>query len=116
MAEQDVKEVEVQYKLYHRRWFMLFMFVCFEIGNNVQWLEYSIIANLVTKYYNVPNAFVDWTSMIFMATFLPLIFPASYFLNKKVSKKFMFWLPSSGMKSFMYIIEAATERHRCSDV
>ena len=86
MADTETKQ-EVQVQLYHRRWFILFIFVCFEIGSSLQWIQYSIINNLVTKYYNVESSAVDWTSMIFMAVYIPLIFPASYFQDKVVSKK-----------------------------
>jgi len=33
------------------------------------------------KYYDVLDYTVDMTSMIFMITYIPLIFPASYLLN-----------------------------------
>ena len=84
-AEVDTKqEAKVEWKLYRRRWLMLFIFLSFEIGNNFQWIQYSIIVNYITKYYNVSSAAVDWLSMIFMAVFVPLVFPASYLLDKLV--------------------------------
>ena len=43
-----------------------------------------IITNILEKYYGVPTLAVSWTSMIFMVTYIPLIFPASWFLQKKV--------------------------------
>jgi FLVCR family feline leukemia virus subgroup C receptor-related protein len=61
------------------------MYVCFAFVNNVQWIQYAIINNLVIRYYNVGAVAVDWTSIIFMATYAPLIFPALYLLEKKVS-------------------------------
>lgn len=51
----------------------------------MQWIQYSIIANIVRRYYNVTNFQVDMTSMIYMITYIPLIFPASYLLDKLVS-------------------------------
>ncbi|KAJ9580079.1 hypothetical protein L9F63_004271, partial [Diploptera punctata] len=75
-------EEKVEWKLYHKRWFMLFIYVCFQIGNNIQWIQYSIIANLIKKYYNVSESAVEWTSMIFMVSYLPLVFPASHFVEK----------------------------------
>jgi FLVCR family feline leukemia virus subgroup C receptor-related protein len=72
-------------KIYKRRWSILFTYVCFAFVNNVQWIQYAIINNLVIRYYNVGAVAVDWTSIIFMATYAPLIFPALYFLEKKVS-------------------------------
>ncbi|KAJ9580077.1 hypothetical protein L9F63_004269 [Diploptera punctata] len=73
---------KVEWKLYHKRWFILFIFVCFEVGNNIQWIQYSIIARLIILYYDVSESAVDWTSMIFMVIFIPVVFPASHFIEK----------------------------------
>jgi hypothetical protein len=81
----ETSHSESYYKIYKRRWSILFMYVCFAFVNNVQWIQYAIINNLVIRYYNVVAVAVDWTSIIFMATYAPLIFPALYFLEKKVS-------------------------------
>jgi FLVCR family feline leukemia virus subgroup C receptor-related protein len=80
----ETSHSELYYKIYRRRWSVLFMYVCFAFVNNMQWIQYVIINNLVMRYYNVGGVSVDWTSIIFMATFVPLIFPALYFLEKKV--------------------------------
>jgi hypothetical protein len=75
----------LDYKVYTRRWLILFVYVCFAFVNNIQWIQYAIINNLIMRYYNVSSVSVDWTSIIFMATFVPLVFPALFFLEKKVS-------------------------------
>ena len=49
--------------------------------------ELVIITNILEKYYGVSTLAVSWTSMIFMVTYIPLIFPASWFLQKKVQKR-----------------------------
>ncbi|KAJ9582459.1 hypothetical protein L9F63_003152 [Diploptera punctata] len=74
---------ELVCKVYKRRWIMLGLYVGFAFVNNMQWIQYAIINNLVMKYYNVGSVAVDWTSIIFMAGFIPLIFPAMYLLEKK---------------------------------
>ncbi|XP_014599674.1 PREDICTED: feline leukemia virus subgroup C receptor-related protein 1 isoform X4 [Polistes canadensis] len=48
----------------------------------MQWIQYSIIANIVERYYKVTSVLVDLTSMIYMITYIPFIFPASYLLDK----------------------------------
>ncbi|XP_031344986.1 feline leukemia virus subgroup C receptor-related protein 2-like [Photinus pyralis] len=68
--------------LYRRRWLMLFLFVLSYIFTNMQWNEYSVISDIVMKYYNVPSDTVNWTSMISMCFYLPLAIPGSYFLEK----------------------------------
>ena len=78
-------------KLYRRRWFILILFVVYSMSNAMQWIQYSIIANIVTKYYKVSSFAVDWTSMIYMVTYIPLIFPASWLLDKLVKFIYLFF-------------------------
>ncbi|XP_011697115.1 PREDICTED: uncharacterized MFS-type transporter C09D4.1 isoform X1 [Wasmannia auropunctata] len=68
-------------KVYKKRWLILILFVVYSASNSMQWIEYSIITNIVTKYYGVSDYTVDMTSMIYMITYIPLIFPASYLLD-----------------------------------
>jgi FLVCR family feline leukemia virus subgroup C receptor-related protein len=44
-----------------------------------------IITSILEKYYSVSTITVYWTSMIYMVTYIPLIVPASWLLDKKVS-------------------------------
>ncbi|XP_077265379.1 choline/ethanolamine transporter flvcr2a isoform X1 [Temnothorax americanus] len=74
---QPTQEIRV----YTRRWQILILFVVYSASNSMQWIQYSIISNIVTKYYNVSDYTVDMTSMIYMITYIPLIFPASYLLD-----------------------------------
>jgi FLVCR family feline leukemia virus subgroup C receptor-related protein len=43
-----------------------------------------IITSILEKYYSVSTITVYWTSMIYMVTYIPLIVPASWLLDKKV--------------------------------
>ncbi|XP_050697471.1 feline leukemia virus subgroup C receptor-related protein 2-like isoform X1 [Eriocheir sinensis] len=66
------------------RWVMLFLFVLYSMSNAFQWIQYSIIANVIVDYYDgVSTTQVDWLSMIYMVTYIPLIFPASWYLEKQ---------------------------------
>lgn len=73
--------------LYTKRYFILGIFVLLSASNALQWIEYSIIAHIITKYYNVSFGDVDWTSIIFMLSYMILVFPGTYvvifFLNFK---------------------------------
>ncbi|KZC06596.1 Feline leukemia virus subgroup C receptor-related protein 2, partial [Dufourea novaeangliae] len=69
-------------KVYRRRWLILVIFILYSASNAMQWIQYSIIANIVMDYYKVSSFLVDMTSMIFMITYIPFIFPASYLLDK----------------------------------
>ena len=73
-------------KLYKRRWPILALFVLYSTSNAFQWIQYSIINNVIVHYYDVTTFSVDWTSMIYMVLYIPLIFPAAWILDKKVSK------------------------------
>lgn len=37
-------------KLYKRRWLMLALFILYSTTINGQWIEYSIISNIATRY------------------------------------------------------------------
>uniref|UniRef100_A0AAG5DGP2 Choline/ethanolamine transporter FLVCR1 n=1 Tax=Anopheles atroparvus TaxID=41427 RepID=A0AAG5DGP2_ANOAO len=71
-----------EFRMYKRRWLVLAIFVMYSASNSLQWIQYSIIANIVQRYYNITSTWVDWTSMIFMILYIPLIFPASWILDK----------------------------------
>ncbi|XP_053662494.1 feline leukemia virus subgroup C receptor-related protein 2 [Anopheles marshallii] len=71
-----------EFRMYKRRWIVLTIFVMYSASNALQWIQYSIIANIVQRYYNITSTWVDWTSMIFMILYIPLIFPASWILDK----------------------------------
>ncbi|KAH8394844.1 hypothetical protein KR222_007895, partial [Zaprionus bogoriensis] len=69
------------YKVYARRWAVLILFVFYSASNAMQWIQYTIINNIVTRYYGISDTWVDWTSMIYMILYIPLIFPGSWFLD-----------------------------------
>jgi len=71
-------------KLYKRRWPMLLLFVLCSMANAVQWIQYSIISNVIMKFYDVSSFAVDFTSIVYMVTYIPLIFPASWILDRMV--------------------------------
>nr|XP_027238801.1 feline leukemia virus subgroup C receptor-related protein 2-like [Penaeus vannamei] len=74
-------------KVYPIRWFILALFVLYSMSNAFQWIQYSIINNIIVDYYGVKSTMVDWTSMLYMVTYIPLIFPASWYLEKKGLRK-----------------------------
>lgn len=69
-------------RTYKKRWAILAMFCCLSMSNAFQWTEYTIISGIIEKYYNVTLTAVTWTSMIYMLTYIPLVFPASWLLDK----------------------------------
>ncbi|KAL7634454.1 UNVERIFIED_CONTAM: hypothetical protein RMT77_014831 [Armadillidium vulgare] len=71
------------YKVYPIRWVILLLFVAYSMSNAFQWIQYSIITNIIMTYYGVTATWVDWCSMIYMVTYIPLIFPASWYLERQ---------------------------------
>ena len=86
-----IEDSNLEPKEYGRRWFMLLLFVTYSFSNAYQWIHLNIIANVIIRYYNesLPSdtfqqeSAVDWLSMIYMLCYIPLIFPASWLLERK---------------------------------
>jgi len=77
-------------KLYTRRYFILAIFSLYSMSSAFQWIEYSIITNIITVYYDgVEDMHVAWTSMIYMATYIPLMFVATWMLDNWGLKKIL---------------------------
>lgn len=73
------------YEVTETRWIILWIFVVYSASNSMQWTQYTIIQDIVMKYYGVSGNLVSWTSMIYMITYIPLILVESWFLDKTVS-------------------------------
>ncbi|XP_053612281.1 uncharacterized MFS-type transporter C09D4.1 isoform X2 [Plodia interpunctella] len=82
VLESPTKKVPTEYTVYPIRWVVLIIFVFYSASNSMQWIQYSIIQDAVVKYYDVTSNTVYWTSLIFMITYVPLIFPGSFLLDK----------------------------------
>lgn len=79
----DAAEKKLETRLYRRRFAVLTVFSLYSLVNAFQWIQYSIIANVFARYYGVTNSKVDWLSIVYMVTYVPLIFPATWMLDRK---------------------------------
>lgn len=70
-------------KLYKRRWAMLFIFCAYSMSNGFMWLQYGIISNIFMRFYNIDTLAIDWLSMIYFLTYIPLILPVMWLLNNR---------------------------------
>ncbi|XP_068454783.1 heme transporter FLVCR1 [Clinocottus analis] len=70
-------------RLYARRFAVLAVFGLYSLVNAFQWIQYSIIANVFTRFYGVSNVMVDGLSIVYMVVYVPLIFPATWLLDRK---------------------------------
>lgn len=70
---------------------MLSLFCVYSFSSAFQWIHLNIIANVIGKFYNesLPeseyqrNTAIDWLSMVYMLAYIPLIFPATWILDKR---------------------------------
>ncbi|XP_060907521.1 feline leukemia virus subgroup C receptor-related protein 1 [Labrus mixtus] len=79
--EKEGKMLET--RLYRRRFAVLFVFSLYSSVNAFQWIQYSIITNVFMQYYGVSSDKVDWLSIVYMLAYVPLIFPATWLLDRK---------------------------------
>ncbi|KAK0098548.1 hypothetical protein PV326_007008 [Microctonus aethiopoides] len=83
MDEKSSNVVQkIKIKEYKVRWVMLSLFSFYWGLSTFQWIEYSIISNIVSKYYGVSSMAVDWTSMSYMLFFVIFVIPGSYIADK----------------------------------
>lgn len=78
-------------RLFKRRWLIVLLFASYSGSNAYQWLHLVIVSDKIIFYYNtsLPGSelgkqyAVDFLSMIYMIVYVPLIFPATWMLDKK---------------------------------
>ncbi|XP_059212628.1 feline leukemia virus subgroup C receptor-related protein 1 [Centropristis striata] len=80
---EEEKGKTLETRLYRRRFAVLLVFSLYSLVNAFQWIQYSIITNVFTRYYGVTNDKVDWLSIVYMVAYVPLIFPATWLLDRK---------------------------------
>lgn len=77
------QEEKLETRLFWRRFAVLAVFSLYSLVNAFQWIQYSIITNVFTEYYGVGNSDVDWLSIVYMVAYVPLIFPATWLLDRR---------------------------------
>ncbi|KAJ8009107.1 hypothetical protein DPEC_G00085420 [Dallia pectoralis] len=77
------EESRVETKLYCRRFAVLTVFSLYSLVNAFQWIQYSIITNVFTHFYGVSSDKIDLLSIVYMVAYVPLIFPATWLLDKR---------------------------------
>lgn len=70
-------------RLYRRRWLIVLLFSSYSLCNSYQWIQYGIISNIFMDFYSVSAFAVDWMSMVYMLTYIPLVFPVTWLLDRK---------------------------------
>ncbi|CAC5392274.1 FLVCR [Mytilus coruscus] len=90
-GEVDDTKDQPESRLYKRRWVIIFVFSFYLSSNAFQWLSLNIIGDVILTFYNASlpedelqrDMSLDWLSLIYMLTYVTLIFPSMWFLQKK---------------------------------
>lgn len=69
------------YKTYLQRWTVLGVFSWLSFLNNWLWITWSPLTLQVAEQWKVPSAWINSLSAVYMLVYIPLSFPALYFLN-----------------------------------
>lgn len=69
-------------KVSRRRWAVVLVFSCYSMCNAFQWIQYGAINNIFTCFYGVSTFAIDWLSMVYMLTYIPLLLPVAWLLEK----------------------------------
>lgn len=65
-----------------KRFLILLLFCLHSAINALQWIYLSSITNIVSKFYQVDNMAITWTSMIYMLVYIPLVVPSTWLFEK----------------------------------
>lgn len=71
-------------RAYKQRWLILIIYILYATLSTLQWVQYSIITDVIMKYYSVSASDVNWTSMIFSLMWPVLVFPTSFIIDRMV--------------------------------
>ncbi|KAK5646135.1 hypothetical protein RI129_004599 [Pyrocoelia pectoralis] len=69
-------------KVYKKRWIMLFMFFIVSVSSIMHVVQYTIIADIIVKYYGVTYTAVNWSTTVFLLMYIVLGFPSTFILEK----------------------------------
>ncbi|KAM6133106.1 choline/ethanolamine transporter FLVCR2 [Phoenicopterus ruber ruber] len=70
-------------RLSRRRWAVVLLFSSYSLCNAFQWIQYGSINNIFVRFYGVTAFAIDWLSMSYMLTYIPLLFPVAWLLDKR---------------------------------
>ena len=77
-----VSDREFMIKVSRRRWAVVLVFSCYSMCNAFQWIQYAAINNIFMNFYGVSSFAIDWLSMCYMVTYIPLLLPVAWLLEK----------------------------------
>ncbi|XP_068948033.1 heme transporter FLVCR2 [Petaurus breviceps papuanus] len=81
-ADDSATGGPVKIKVSRLRWVIVLLFSSYSLCNAFQWIQYGAVSNVFTHFYGVSSFSIDCLSMSFMVTYIPLLFPVAYLLEK----------------------------------
>ncbi|XP_046600770.1 uncharacterized MFS-type transporter C09D4.1-like [Neodiprion lecontei] len=86
-ADRDVKCPKVdssttEVKTFNTRWLQLLLFFLCGASNGIHWYHFTVVNNVARRYYGVSSLAIEWTTTIFMLTYVVLLVPASYLMDR----------------------------------
>ncbi|KAK7110965.1 solute carrier family 49 member A3-like [Littorina saxatilis] len=70
-----------EYKVYSRRWFVIFVVCIINMANAMIWICFSPITNYTTAYYDINDTQVNWLSLIYVVATIPFGLVATWLLD-----------------------------------
>ena len=80
---------------------MMLIFATFSLTSAFQWIEFVIVPGVFQEFFGVSLNALNWTSMIYMAAFIPLVFPATWLIDNTGLKNIC--LIGSGKGDFLFL-------------
>lgn len=65
-----------------KRYLILLLFCLHSAINAMQWIYLSSITNIVSQFYRVDNMAINWTSMVYMLVYIPLVVPSTWLFER----------------------------------
>ncbi|KAM9653139.1 choline/ethanolamine transporter FLVCR2 isoform 3-T3 [Morphnus guianensis] len=82
-GEAAAAAATAEVRLSRRRWAVVLLFSSYSLCNAFQWIQYGSINNVFVHFYGVSAFAIDWLSMSYMVTYIPLLFPVAWLLDKR---------------------------------
>jgi predicted MFS family arabinose efflux permease len=73
---------EDKLQVYRYRWFLLFIFMLGGISLQIMWISYATVTLEAATYYSVGEFEILFLSTIFMITYIPVSFIATWLINR----------------------------------
>mmetsp|Transcript_25736 Transcript_25736/g.45199 ORF Transcript_25736/g.45199 Transcript_25736/m.45199 type:complete len:426 (-) Transcript_25736:950-2227(-) len=74
--------METEYREYSSRWLILTLFSLSTISNALMWVTCAPITEELSDIYGVSEFVVEICSLVYMAAFIPVVFPSNYILDE----------------------------------